>query len=84
MNCTECKPCKYSKMIIKRLNLNENSLVLEIASNDGYLLKKSTANLRSKHLYFNKGITWSAVSSKNFSSRYFGNGKSANWCLRRS
>jgi SAM-dependent methyltransferase len=30
---------RYSSMITKRLNLNENSLVIEIASNDGYLLK---------------------------------------------
>ena len=30
---------KYSKMIISRLNLNTNSYVIEVASNDGYLLK---------------------------------------------
>ena len=30
---------KYVEMITKRLGLNENSLVLEIASNDGYLLE---------------------------------------------
>ena len=32
--------CKiYSEKIIKRFNLNSNSTVLEIASNDGYLLQ---------------------------------------------
>ncbi len=30
---------EYSKKIIKNYNLNENSFVVEIASNDGYLLK---------------------------------------------
>ena len=30
---------KYSKMIREKLNLNGNSFVVEIASNDGYLLK---------------------------------------------
>lgn len=30
---------KYSKMIINKLKLDSNSLVVEIASNDGYLLK---------------------------------------------
>lgn len=30
---------KYVEMITKRLSLNENSYVVEIASNDGYLLK---------------------------------------------
>ena len=30
---------RYAEMIIKRLNLNESSFVLEIASNDGYLLQ---------------------------------------------
>lgn len=30
---------KYTEMIVKRLQLNESSLVMEIASNDGYLLK---------------------------------------------
>lgn len=30
---------KYSKMIQEKLNLNGNSFVIEIASNDGYLLK---------------------------------------------
>lgn len=29
----------YADMIVKRLQLNNNSLVIEIASNDGYLLK---------------------------------------------
>lgn len=29
----------YAENIIKRLNLNENSYVIEVASNDGYLLK---------------------------------------------
>ena len=31
--------------------------------NDGYELKNSKANLRSKHLYFKKSITWNALSS---------------------
>jgi SAM-dependent methyltransferase len=30
---------KYTKMIIERLKLNKNSLTVEIASNDGYLLQ---------------------------------------------
>jgi len=30
---------KYADMVIKRFNLNENSKVIEIASNDGYLLQ---------------------------------------------
>ena len=38
--------------------------------NDGYELKHSKANLRSKHLYFKKSITWSALSSSNTSFRY--------------
>tara|TARA_B100001758_G_C18399260_1_gene607914 strand:- start:359 stop:1585 length:1227 start_codon:yes stop_codon:yes gene_type:complete len=29
----------YSEMIVNRLNLNKNSFVIELASNDGYLLK---------------------------------------------
>tara|TARA_Y100000816_G_C26057910_1_gene555280 strand:+ start:162 stop:1385 length:1224 start_codon:yes stop_codon:yes gene_type:complete len=33
---------KYSEMIISKLNLNSRSNVLEIASNDGYLLKNFT------------------------------------------
>ena len=31
--------------------------------NEGYELKNSKANLRSKHLYFRKSITWNALSS---------------------
>ncbi len=34
---------RYSKMIIKKLELNENNFVLEVASNDGYLLKNFIA-----------------------------------------
>jgi len=34
---------KYVQTIIKRINLNKNSLVVEIASNDGYLLKNFVA-----------------------------------------
>ncbi len=30
---------KYTEMILKRFNINSNSLVIEIASNDGYLLQ---------------------------------------------
>ncbi|MFX1383565.1 MAG: methyltransferase domain-containing protein [Promethearchaeota archaeon] len=30
---------KYAEMVIKRFNLNENSYVIEVASNDGYLLQ---------------------------------------------
>ena len=33
----------YSEMIIKQLDLNSNSFVIEIASNDGYLLKNFVA-----------------------------------------
>lgn len=33
----------YSDMITKRLHLNQNSLVIEVASNDGYLLKNFVA-----------------------------------------
>lgn len=36
----------FAKKIIKRLNLNRNSHVIEIASNDGYLLK----NFKSKNI----------------------------------
>lgn len=38
--------------------------------NDGYDLKHSKANLRSPQLYFNKTITWSAISSGLSSFRY--------------
>lgn len=38
--------------------------------NDGELLKNSTANLRSKHLYFRKSITWSALTAGKFNIRY--------------
>lgn len=34
---------RYSEMISGRLNLNKNSFVLEVASNDGYLLKNFVA-----------------------------------------
>jgi len=34
---------QYTKMISKRLKLSENSFVIEIASNDGYLLKNFVA-----------------------------------------
>ena len=37
---------KYSNEIIKKLNLNKNSFVVEIASNDGYLLR----NFREKKI----------------------------------
>lgn len=37
---------------------------------DGSELKKSSANLRSKHLYFKDSITWNALSSGNFSARF--------------
>ena len=30
---------KFVDRIVKKLNLNQNSFVIEIASNDGYLLK---------------------------------------------
>ena len=33
----------YAEMIQKRLNLNKNSFVIEVASNDGYLLKNFVA-----------------------------------------
>ncbi|CAB3920909.1 MULTISPECIES: class I SAM-dependent methyltransferase [Achromobacter] len=33
----------YTSMITKRLNLNRNSFVIEVASNDGYLLKNFVA-----------------------------------------
>ena len=39
-----------------------NNYVLNY-ENDGLELKNSTANLRSKHLYFKKSITWNALSS---------------------
>ena len=38
--------------------------------NNGYDLKKSTANLRSMHLYFKESITWNALSSSNTSFRF--------------
>ena len=38
--------------------------------NDGYELKNSKANLRSKHLYFKKSITWNALSSSKTCFRY--------------
>ena len=38
--------------------------------NDGELLKRSTANLRSKHLYFKKSITWGALTAGKFNVRY--------------
>lgn len=34
---------RYCEMITKRLGLNENSFVIEVASNDGYLLKNFVA-----------------------------------------
>lgn len=34
---------QYSKMITERLNLNQDSLVIEVAANDGYLLKNFVA-----------------------------------------
>lgn len=38
--------------------------------NNGSELKASTANLRSKHLYFRESITWNALSSSNTSFRF--------------
>ena len=38
--------------------------------NDGYELKNSKANLRSKQLYFRKSITWNALSSSKTCFRY--------------
>ena len=38
--------------------------------NDGYELKNSKANLRSKHLYFKESITWNALSSSKTCFRY--------------
>ena len=38
--------------------------------NNGYELKNSKANLRSKHLYFKKSITWNALSSSKTCFRY--------------
>jgi len=38
--------------------------------NNGEELKNSTANLRSKHLYFKDSLTWNALSSGLFSIRY--------------
>jgi type II restriction/modification system DNA methylase subunit YeeA len=38
--------------------------------NNGSELKKSTANLRSKELYFKESITWNALSSNKFCARY--------------
>lgn len=35
---------RYAAMITKRLQLNKNSLVIEVASNDGYLLKNFVAS----------------------------------------
>jgi SAM-dependent methyltransferase len=34
---------RYAEMITKRLNLNNNSFVIEVAANDGYLLKNFVA-----------------------------------------
>ena len=39
-------------------------------NNDGYELRQSSANLRSKHLYFKASITWNALSSANTCFRY--------------
>lgn len=36
--------CKYAKKMINELHLSKNSFVIEIASNDGYLLKNFVAN----------------------------------------
>ena len=38
--------------------------------NDGFELKKSKANIRSKHLYFKNSITWNALSSANTCFRF--------------
>jgi hypothetical protein len=38
--------------------------------NNGSELKKSTANLRSKELYFKESITWNALSANKFCARY--------------
>ncbi|WP_066638543.1 BREX-1 system adenine-specific DNA-methyltransferase PglX [Desulfolucanica intricata] len=38
--------------------------------NDGSELRNSTANLRSKHLYFKKSVTWSALTISKTSFRY--------------
>jgi hypothetical protein len=38
--------------------------------NDGYKLENSSANLRSKNLYFQESLTWNALSSGNFCIRF--------------
>lgn len=38
--------------------------------NNGSELEKSSANLRSKQLYFQESVTWNALSSGNFCARY--------------
>jgi hypothetical protein len=46
-----------------------NNLIIINWENSGKLVKDSKSNLRSPQLYFMDGITWSAVSSRGFSSR---------------
>lgn len=46
-----------------------NNLIIINWENSGKLVKDSKSNLRSPQLYFLDGITWSAVSSRGFSSR---------------
>lgn len=52
----------YDKGGIFRKWYGNNDYILNW-ENDGYDLKHSKANLRSKHLYFKKSITWNALSS---------------------
>ena len=47
-----------------------NNLYVIYWYNDGFDLKNSKANIRSKHLFFKNHITWSAVTSSQFSARY--------------
>ncbi|MEG1141747.1 MAG: BREX-1 system adenine-specific DNA-methyltransferase PglX, partial [Clostridia bacterium] len=47
-----------------------NNDVIVNWKNNGEELKKSTANLRSKNLYFKTSITWSAITSSKSSFRY--------------
>ncbi|HCR67830.1 MAG TPA: BREX-1 system adenine-specific DNA-methyltransferase PglX [Erysipelotrichaceae bacterium] len=54
----------YDKGGIFRKWYGNNDYILNW-ENDGYDLKHSKANLRSKHLYFKKSITWNALSSAN-------------------
>lgn len=47
--------------------LNQNVVLWE---NDGEELRKSTANLRSQHLYFKNAVTWNALATEKTTARF--------------